>query len=109
TKSTFAHGIIVSPLVGRMHCQRYFNGVSTSFIDIPDYLYGISDIQDISKKDIASCLHMFFTEIDHDFVNPTTLKYKKLYKKNFNPSKWDKGSGYNEYKYATFNEYMTWA
>jgi len=52
---------------------------------------------------------MLFTEIDHDFINPTTLKYKKEYSMFFTPSKWDKKSGYAEHKYATFNEYMTWA
>lgn len=103
------HRIIVSPLVGRMHCQRYFNKASTSFINIPDYLYGITSIEDISDSDIASGIHMFFTEIDHDYVNPTTRKFKNEYRQNFDQSKWDKESGYGEWEMAVFNEYMTWA
>jgi hypothetical protein len=106
---TAKHQIIVSPLVGRMHCQRFFNRSSTSFINIPDYLLKAKSLNDIDEKDIAMGLHMLFTEIDHDYVNPTTSKYKKLYKKSFIPAKWDKGSGYENSKYATFNEYMTWA
>ncbi|MCH2231841.1 MAG: DUF4932 domain-containing protein, partial [Crocinitomicaceae bacterium] len=108
-KAKSNHRIIVSPLVGRMHCQRYFNKASTSFINIPDYLYGKSKIEDISETDIASGIHMFFTEIDHDYVNPTSLKFKKEYEQNFNQSKWDKKSGYGEWEMAVFNEYMTWA
>lgn len=103
------HQIIVSPLVGRMHCQRYFNKKSTSFINIPYYLYNAKSVNDISRENLLSGLHMFFTEIDHDYVNPTTFKYKKLYKQNFIPTKWDKGSGYEKSTFATFNEYMTWA
>lgn len=103
------HQIIVSPLVGRMHCQRYFNKKSTSFINIPYYLYKANSVNDISRENLLSGLHMFFTEIDHDYVNPTTFKYKKLYKQNFIPVKWDKGSGYEKSTFATFNEYMTWA
>lgn len=109
TNSKSNHRIIVSPLVGRMHCQRYFNKASTSFINIPDYLYDINNINQISDKDIASGLHMFFTEIDHDYVNPITKKYKKLHSVNFTTSKWDKNSGYGNWDRAVFNEYMTWA
>ena len=108
-KSKSNHCIIISPLVGRMHCQRYFNNASTSFINVPDYLYGISSINEANKKEIASGLHMFFTEVDHDYVNPTTRKFKKAYQLNFSPAKWDKESGYAKWEYAVFNEYMTWA
>ena len=107
--NTNKHQIIVSPLVGRMHCQRSFNNTSTSFINIPDYIFNAKKLSDIGETDIAIGIHMFFTEIDHDYVNPTTSKFKKMVKKNFIPAKWDKGSGYEKSKHATFNEYMTWA
>ena len=103
------HRIIVSPLVGRMHCQRYFDKASTSFINIPDYLYGIDSVEQLSDKEIASGLHMFFTELDHDYINPVTKKHKKLYNINFTTTKWDKNSGYADWDRAVFNEYMTWA
>ncbi|HMS30070.1 MAG TPA: DUF4932 domain-containing protein [Saprospiraceae bacterium] len=103
------HQIIVSPLVGRMHCQRPFNNLSTSFINIPDYIFSAKNLNDIDEDKIASGLHMFFTEIDHDYINPTSIKFKKEIKKKFNPKNWDKGSGYEKSKNGTFNEYMTWA
>lgn len=108
-KSNEKNRIIVSPLVGRMHCQRYFNKAATSFINVPDYLYNISEVKEISEKDIASGIHMFFTEVDHDYVNPTTKKFNKEYQQYFDQKKWDKGSGYGDWEMAVFNEYMTWA
>ena len=103
------HQIIVSPLVGRMNCQRTFNNKSTSFINIPDQLFTATHVRDIPEYDIAIGVHMFFTEIDHDYVNPASEKHKKQIKACFDPAVWDKGSGYENYKLATFNEYMTWA
>jgi hypothetical protein len=53
---------------------------------------------------------MVFTEIDHNYVNPTTDGYKKELEKvmpdhkKFNTEK----QGYKS-AYMTFNEYMTWA
>jgi hypothetical protein len=101
--------IMVSPLVGRMHCQRTFNGMSTSFINIPDYIFNTIDVADISDKDLAIGVHMFFTEIDHDYVTPTSMTFKRELKRYFDPGKWDKGSGYEKYRHGTFDEYMTWA
>lgn len=101
--------IIVSPLVGRMHCQRYFDKKSTSFISIPDYIFTSDKIRDIPEEEIASGIHMFFTETDHDYVNPASDKFRKMLKKSFIPASWDKGSGYENFRNATFNEYMTWA
>lgn len=101
--------IIVSPLVGRMHCQRNFENKSTSFISIPDYIFTAKKISDISEEEIASGIHMFFTEVDHDYVNPATNQFKKELKKSFITNDWDHKSGYETHKNATFNEYMTWA
>lgn len=54
-----------------------------------------------------------FTEIDHNFVNPISDKYKNDIDTIFaNRSKWiDKVIGTSAYEnpYAIFNEYMTWA
>ena len=101
--------IIVSPLVGRMHCQRTVDGVATSFISIPDYVFDTGNIAGLDEADLAIGLHMFFTEIDHDYVNPASSRYKKRIRRQFDPARWDKGSGYADFKLATFNEYMTWA
>ena len=108
-KSRSKQRIIVSPLVGRMHCQRHFNKLSTSFINIPEHIYNVENINQIIKEKLASGVHMFFTEIDHDFVNPVTNKFKKMYLQNFDQCKWDRESGYGEWEMGVFNEYMTWA
>jgi hypothetical protein len=101
--------IIVSPLVGRMHCQRTFNGMSTSFINIPGYIFNTENLSDVPEMDLAIGVHMFLTEIDHDYVSPTSMRFKREIKRHFDPEKWDKGSGYEKYRHGTFDEYMTWA
>ncbi len=101
--------LIVSPLVGRMHCQRFFNEKATSFVNVPAYLFSINNIEEADPKVVAMGLHVYFTEIDHDYVNPTTRVYKKLCKKKFKAINWDKDSGYVKNRFGTFNEYMTWA
>jgi hypothetical protein len=109
TSVAISNQIIVSPLVGRMHCQRYFDKKSTSFISIPEYIFVSKQLNDITEENVASGIHMFFTEVDHDYVNPASNKNRKQLKKTFDPKIWDKGSGYEDYQNATFNEYMTWA
>lgn len=108
-KKTTSFSIVISPLINRMNCQKTVEEVPTSFITLPEYMLDIENIKDISAYNIASNLHMLFTEIDHDFVNPTTEKYKNELSAYFSATKWDLGSGYEKYPFATFNEYMTWA
>lgn len=53
---------------------------------------------------------MVFTEVDHNYVNPISDKYKKQIKTSFPKRAWadqDKTKGYGN-AYAVFNEYMTW-
>lgn len=101
--------IVASPLVNRMNCHLTIANIPTDFISLPNYvLYGSKSIQ-INKKELASGIHMLFTETDHGFVNPTTQDFRKLIRKKFDASKWDKESGYSEYEFGVFNEYMTWA
>ncbi|HAW59678.1 MAG TPA: hypothetical protein DCX03_11860 [Bacteroidales bacterium] len=101
--------IVISPLVNRMNCQVSIDNIPTSFITLPTYIFDLDKNRQASQYDIAKELHMLFTEIDHEFVNPTTEKFKLICNKSFNPQKWDLGSGYENYTNATFNEYMTWA
>lgn len=106
-KPTFS--IIASPLVNRMNCHRDVNEIPTDFISLPNFiLYGNLSAKP-SDNDIAQGIHMLFTETDHGFVNPTTIDFGKKVKRNFNAVVWDKNSGYNNYEYGVFNEYMTWA
>jgi len=103
------YSLVISPLVGRMNCMRMVAGTPTNFITIPDWVIQMKLPSSISRTDFAENIHMLFTEIDHFFVNATTDKYKSMVKTNFNPHKWDFGSGYDIDELSTFNEYMTWA
>jgi len=108
SKNEVHYAIAVSPLVGRMNCHRAVERVSTDFITIPDYLLNGQEVSNVSEEELASGIHMLFTELDHGFVNPVTAQHSELLKASFDVSKWDKGSGYEKYEQATFNEYMTW-
>jgi hypothetical protein len=106
-QNTFA--IVVSPLVNRMNCHRIINNIPTDFISLPNYVLYPNKSGNISKKALASGIHMLFTETSHGFINPTTDDFEKIVKQKFDSSKWDKNSGYDEYEFGVFNEYMTWA
>ncbi|HEX8507019.1 MAG TPA: DUF4932 domain-containing protein [Hymenobacter sp.] len=103
------YAIVFSPLVGRMNCHRDVNGVATDFITLPEYLLNRTTAQVPSAAEVASGIHMLFTEMDHGFVNPATDQHAALVTQSFVPGKWDVGSGYEKDPFGTFNEYMTWA
>lgn len=103
------YNVVLSPFVYRMNCHRDIDSTTVAdFITIPNYV--LSDTISTSEKDIATSIHNLFTEMDHGYVNPTTIQYKELVTKNFNADLWDNKSGYNENdRFGVFNEYMTWA
>lgn len=109
SKNQLSYSIVASPLVGRMNCHRDIEEIPTDFISLPTFVVQNNLGQTPSEREIASGIHMLFTEADHGFVNPTTEHFKRMVKKSFNPVKWDNESGYLEYEFAVFNEYMTWA
>jgi hypothetical protein len=62
-----------------------------------------------SKVDEGHYSLYLFTEIDHEYVNPTSNKYIDQINSAFgNLHKWNTGIYYST-PYDTFNEYMTWA
>ena len=100
--------VVLSTFVYRMNCHRDIDATTVAdFITIPDYI--LSDTISLDEQDLASSIHLLFTEMDHGYVNPTTEQYKELVAKNFDATLWNNKSGYNEYEFAVFNEYMTWA
>jgi hypothetical protein len=103
------YAIVFSPLVGRMNCHRTVNQVATDFISLPEFLLNRTAAKAPSVTDIASGIHLLFTEMDHGFVNPVTDQYAAQVTAAFTPTKWDSGSGYEKDPFGTFNEYMTWA
>lgn len=103
------YAIALSPLVGRMNCHRVVAGVNTDFITVPQFLLTPNGTQTASEAEVASGMHMLFTELDHGFVNPLSEKYRNLIAKNFTVAKWNNKSGYENDSLGVFNEYMTWA
>ncbi len=108
-QDTSTYGIVISPLVGRMNCHRLVAGVQTDFISLPEFLLDGKAVNKATEVEIATGIHMLFTELDHGFVNSLTWQYRHLLEKNFTAAKWDTGSGYDKDSVSTFNEYMTWA
>lgn len=114
-----SYKIVFSPLIGGSHStQRYhtstdegeFNQIAM-FICNTDRVDEDKKLTEKQKEGLMSGI--VFTEIDHNYVNPSTNKYRKqidsiFSKRNF----WtEKGSSseYYENSIAVFNEYMTWA
>lgn len=111
-----SYRIIFSPLTGGFHNTMSFKSHDKSmeqtfmFVSAPPNI----DVKNLSEKEFeiksSKMARIVFTEIDHNYVNPLTDKYKeKLESSMANYKNWNnqKGNMYNS-KYSTFNEYMTW-
>lgn len=99
--------VILSPLVYRMNCHRQLqeNVVADFPSATENFINGVSS--DENLEDRLNSNHLIFTEKDHEYINPITLKYVDLVKSNFNPEIWDNNSGHKSFN--SFNEYLTWA
>lgn len=105
--------IIVSPLTGDTHfTQRFkFKGKRECIMWVSTFK---SDSQESSNIEKARYLGTVMTEIDHNYVNPVSDKYKKELNAIIDEThrtKWTNGGASNSYKtgYKVFNEYMTHA
>lgn len=104
--------VILSPLIGGFHNTTTFEWGDVSetvmLVGAPHVDPRAANYSEVLSK--GSIGRMVFTEIDHNYVNPTTDGYKKELEKamsdhkKFNTEK----QGYKS-AYMTFNEYMTWA
>ncbi len=110
-----SYHIVFSPLTGGFHNTMSFKSNDKKseqnfmFVSKP-----FLEIDSLSKQEFeikaSRMARVVFTEIDHNYVNPLTSKYKEsldkvmLNHKDFNSKK---GNMYGT-KYSTFNEYMTW-
>jgi Domain of unknown function (DUF4932) len=108
--------IVVSPLANAFHFTQHFNykGDKTTVIWI-GAATGFDTLTTGSSLAAASYAGVAFTEIDHNYVNPATDKYKKEVNEIMggnNRKNWVDESGdaalYST-GYAVFNEYMTHA
>lgn len=105
--------IIVSPLMGSTHFTKRFKfkGNRKCIMWVSSYNGNQDEIKESEK---AFYTGIVMTEIDHNYVNPVSKKYKSELKKimgGANRSKWTNGGASNHYAsgYAVFNEYMTHA
>jgi Domain of unknown function (DUF4932) len=107
--------IIMSPLVGGFHCTQNFE-----YKNKKKTIMWVSDSEGFSTKYTENQISgiytgVVFTEIDHNYVNPVSDKYKKMLNKIMGGKhriKWLKPDGdallYKD-GYTVFNEYMTHA
>ena len=111
--------IFLSPLIGGSHStQRFYKGFfrdpeyqeCVMFINSPQDLMINQEYSEKLKEGIMSGI--VFTEIDHNYVNPTSSKhFEKVKKLISDKDTWATPEVQTNYKgeYAIFNEYMTHA
>lgn len=107
-----SHSVFFSPLAGSTPHNTYsFVAKDQDFKEAFMFVQGPDSYYNRFSDKIALGLFNsnFFTEIDHNYVNPLTDKYLKEIVKAFrNLPDWNKQQGYSRIP-LTFNEYMTWA
>jgi hypothetical protein len=102
--------IVFSPLINGSHSTQRFTtaGVRETimFVAGPDLF---PDTVSVPMK-TAHLERLVFTEIDHNYVNPATDRYRKRINQIFaNVASWNGNAASYRSPVATFNEYMTWA
>lgn len=112
-----SYRILFSPLIGGSHStQKYYKGFFKKpefqecimFINSPESIDGKVEYSEVVKKGLMSGI--VFTEIDHNYVNPTSTEHmdsiKSLLK---NKDIWSTKEAQKNYQseYSIFNEYMT--
>ena len=109
-----SYKVVLSPLV-------YANHNTTNFLDSEDNYHEIVmfvstpelfDQYNLNSNEVLKALvsRMVLTEIDHNYVNPTTDLKENMQRVNrvfSDLNKWNTQSGYRR-SAITFNEYMTW-
>lgn len=103
-----SYKVIFSPLIDGSHSAQRCEGDGfrevIMFVSGPDAAYRYS-----GKVREGLLARVVFTEIDHNYVNPTTWDHWfKVGDAFHNVKKWNRQSGYRD-PISTFNEYMTWA
>lgn len=104
-----SYKVIFSPLVSVSHSahrgEKPNYRESLMFVGAP-HVFGQGDL---AQAEVA---RMIFTEVDHNFVNPVSDRYKhEIDQAIANLPFWkdvDVSGGYKK-PYDTFNEYMTWS
>jgi Domain of unknown function (DUF4932) len=114
-----SYKVIFSPLIGGSHSTQKYYGVSgdelfgenVMFICNKDRYDNDKNLTEKQKESLMSGI--VFTEIDHNYVNPSTNKYREQVDSIFsNRNIWVKSSQFSNFynnPIAVFNEYMTWS
>lgn len=114
-----SYKIIFSPLIGGSHStQKYaaylgneYFGENVMFICNTDRHDRDKSLTEKQKEALMSGI--VFTEIDHNYVNPSTNKYRKQVDSIFSIRNiWVKNSSSSDYynnSISVFNEYLTWS
>lgn len=113
-----AYKIVFSPLIGGSHStQNYYGknennnswfGETVMFVCNTHRYDSRTELTEEQKQGLMSGI--VFTEIDHNYVNPESAKYRKEIAEIFNLKIWRKegAESYNSPQ-SVFNEYMTHA
>jgi hypothetical protein len=104
-----SYKVIFSPLVAFSHTAH--RGESPEFKESLMFV-GAPHIFGRGVLSEAELARMIFTEVDHNFVNPTSDKHRQAIDAAMsNLGDWNDQSvsGGYESPYSTFNEYMTWS
>src|SRR5574343_158229 len=111
-----AYKVIFSPLIGGSHStQKYFGrdnnnnswySESVMFVCDANRYDSNKNLTETQKEGLYSGI--VFTEIDHNYVNPISDKYKKDIANVFKSNIWsDEKNGFYNNPQSIFNEYMT--
>lgn len=106
--------IVISPLVGGAH-----NFAIVRDVDYAEAIITISasNVYDkerdsdgkISEEKVLKYSRLIFTELDHNYVNPVSERFKEDIEQAIGDiSTWNTSDDYRSAE-ATFNEYVTWA
>jgi hypothetical protein len=105
--------IVISPLIGNTHStfRANFQGLNQCFMFVADAKWG--DTKQFTPKQIEGLFTgVVFTEIDHNYNNPVSVKLSKEIKKSMpDITKWSNGAeakgGFYESAVENFDEYTT--
>lgn len=102
----YAHyRILFSPLIKGSHSTSRFADSTVMFIGGPAI---VSDLP--AEQQPVALARIVFTEIDHNYVNPTSDRFRADIARSFaDVARWNTDTVAYGTPYGTFNEYMTWA
>ncbi len=111
--------VAVSPLSGGSHNTVGYRDLASGYREIVMFVSHPQEYENPNRPPaVASAMALsgVFTEIDHNYVNPMSDKYRAELKATMpkvgdwnRPPEWANAESYYNSAYATFNEYLTWA